>query len=92
MVVSNDKKKAIVGYYKILAKPNERYNRIRLTGLDPDKLYLIEGSDTQHYGDELMNVGIILSEDYTDRAQEYWQREKPKDFASRLFILTEAIK
>lgn len=90
MVVARDKKKALVGYYKVLAKPNERYNRIKLTGLDPDKLYAIEGKDTKHYGDELMNIGILLSEDYTDRASEYWQRERAGDYSSWLFILTEA--
>lgn len=90
MVVARDKKKAIVGYYKVLAKPNERYNRIKLTGLDPDKRYAIEGKDTKHYGDELMNIGILLSEDYTDRASEYWQRERAGDYSSRLFIVTEA--
>ncbi|MED3961562.1 alpha-galactosidase [Niallia taxi] len=90
MVVARDKKKALVGYYKVLAKPNERYNRIKLTGLDPNKLYAIEGKDTKHYGDELMNIGILLSEDYTDRASEYWQRERAGDYSSRLFILTEA--
>lgn len=89
MVVSQDKKEAIVGYYKVLAKPNEKYNRLKLKGLDPNKLYKINGQKTSHYGDELMNIGIILSEDYTDRADEYWQRDLPKDYDSKLFILTE---
>jgi alpha-galactosidase len=89
MVVSGDKKEAIVGYYKVLAKPNDKYYRINLIGLDPDKLYAIEGKETTHYGDELMNVGIILAEDYTDRAGEYWSREKSGDFSSKLFLLKE---
>jgi alpha-galactosidase len=89
MVVSEDKKEAIVGYYKVLAKPNDKYYRIKLIGLDPDKLYEIEGKETTHYGDELMNVGIVLAEDYTDRAGEYWSREKSGDFSSKLFLLKE---
>ena len=89
MVVSEDQREAIVGYYKVLAKPNDKYYRIKLKGLDPDKLYSIEGKETTHYGDELMNVGIILAEDYTDRASEYWQREKEGDFSSKVFILKE---
>lgn len=87
MVVSEDKKEAMVGYYKVLAKPNDKYYRIKLKGLDPDTLYAIEGKETTHYGDELMNIGIILAEDYTDRAEEYWSREKPGDFSSELFLL-----
>ena len=90
MVVSKDKSEAIVGYYQVLAKPNEKYSRIKLTGLDPDKLYSIEGKNSTHYGDELMNIGIILAEDFTDRSSEYWQREKKGDFHSTLFILKEA--
>jgi alpha-galactosidase len=89
MVVSGDKQEAIVGYYKVLAKPNDKYYRIKLIGLDPDKLYAIEGKETTHYGDELMNVGIVLAEDYTDRAGEYWSREKSGDFSSKLFLLKE---
>jgi alpha-galactosidase len=89
MVVSPDKKEAMVGYYKVLAKPNDKYYRIKLKGLDPNKLYAIEGKETTHYGDELMNVGIVLAEDYTDRAREYWSREKSGDFSSKLFLLKE---
>ncbi|MFB3161936.1 alpha-galactosidase [Neobacillus sp. 179-J 1A1 HS] len=89
MVVSEDKKEAMVGYYKVLAKPNDKYYRIKLKGLDPDKLYKIEGKETTHYGDELMNIGILLAEDYTDRAGEYWSREKLGDFSSELFLLKE---
>ncbi|WP_129731018.1 alpha-galactosidase [Ectobacillus funiculus] len=89
MVVSEDQREALVGYYKVLARPNDKYYRIKLRGLDPDKLYSIEGKETTHYGDELMNIGIVLAEDYTDRASEYWQREKEGDFSSKLFILKE---
>jgi alpha-galactosidase len=89
MVVSEDKKEAIVGYYKVLAKPNDKYYRIKLEGLDPEKLYSIEGNNSTHYGDELMNVGIVLARDYTDRASEFWQREHWSDFSSKLFVLKE---
>lgn len=91
MVVSEDKKVAIVGYYKVLSKPNDKYYRIKLVGLDPEKLYLIEGRETLHYGDELMNVGIILGENYTDRAGEFWSKEKTEDFSSAIFTIRETI-
>ncbi|KKI92410.1 alpha-galactosidase [Bacillus sp. SA1-12] len=89
MVVSLDKKEANVGYYQVLAKPNDRYSRIILKGLDPNKLYTINGSTTTHYGDELMNIGIILADDYTDRASDFWSREHPHDYSSRLFVIKE---
>lgn len=87
MVVSEDREEAIVGYYKVFAKPNDKYYRLKLKGLDPDKLYVIEGTETSHYGDELMNVGIILNGNYTDRADEFWEREHPGDYDSTLFVL-----
>ncbi|MDQ0231911.1 alpha-galactosidase [Metabacillus malikii] len=89
MVVSNRKDEAIVGYYKVLAKPNDKYYRLKLKGLDPTKRYKISGLDTTHYGDELMNIGIILGEDYTDRAAEYWSREHPHDYDSQIFVIKE---
>lgn len=90
MTVSEDKQTALVGYYKVLAKPNESYQRLRLKGLDPDKKYVINGEKT-YFGDELMNIGIMLSGNYIDRANEYWSQEKPGDYQSRLFTL-EAIE
>lgn len=89
MIVSEDQREAIVGYYKILAKPNDKYYRIKLKGLNPEKFYHIKERGSNHYGDELMNIGIILAEDYTDRAYEYWQRELPGDFSSEIFVLKE---
>jgi alpha-galactosidase len=89
MVVTKDKTEALVGYYKVLAKPNDKYYRLKLKGLDSDKLYAIEGIKSTHYGDELMNLGIVLGEDYTDRASEFWSREHPHDYASKLFVLKE---
>ncbi|MDP4086621.1 MAG: alpha-galactosidase, partial [Bacillota bacterium] len=89
MIVSKDKKEAFVGYYKVLAKPNDKYYRIKLKGLEADKLYKIEGKNSTHYGDELMNVGILLAGDYTDREFEFWERDHRNDFSSKLYILKQ---
>lgn len=88
MVTSNDQENAIVGYYKVLARPNEGYKRIKLHGLDPDKLYNVQPLNIQVYGDELMNIGLILAENFTDRADEYWGREHPGDYQSSIFTLS----
>ncbi|WP_035343998.1 alpha-galactosidase [Alkalihalobacillus hemicellulosilyticus] len=87
MIVAADQSEAIVGYYKVLSKPNDHYYRIPLKGLDPTQKYVIEERQTTHYGDELMNVGIILAENYTDRANEFWSKKKEGDFSSKLFVL-----
>lgn len=62
MVVSEDKKKAIVGFYCMRSNVNTLPGFLRLAGLDKDTLYKME--DKEYYGDELMNMGITLSEFY----------------------------
>lgn len=62
IVVSEDKKKAIVGFYNITSKVNSVPGFIKLTGLDPDTLYKMEGKE--YFGDELMNLGITISQFY----------------------------
>lgn len=59
MVVSEDKNSAIVGFYCMRSNVNTLPGFLRLTGLDPDRLYRMEGEE--YYGDELMNMGITLS-------------------------------
>ncbi|MBQ0167025.1 MAG: alpha-galactosidase [Treponema sp.] len=62
MVVSEDKKKAIVGFYCMRAKVYSLPGFLKLAGLDPDLKYRMEGK--QYFGDELMNMGITLAEFY----------------------------
>ena len=62
MVVSPDKKTAIIGWYKTLNQVNAPFSRIRLQGLDPELCYHLEGCSQTFYGDELMNLGLITSD------------------------------
>lgn len=64
MVVSQDKKEAILGLYQALAKPNPKIERVELKGLNPDIEYQINDSEDTYYGDELMNIGLIFSDFY----------------------------
>ena len=85
MVVSEDKKTAIVGYYRALNGVNQAYSRIKLQGLDPDMLYENILNKTENYGDELMNFGLITT-DVT--AGEVPGDATPcTDFESRIYIL-----
>lgn len=86
MVVSQDKKAALVGYYQILAKPNPSYKRLKLLGLNPNYRYQIDHK-TERYGDDLLNIGLLFGENYIDRAEEYWNKEKEGDFQSKIFYL-----
>ena len=61
IVVSADKREAIVGYYRILNRPNAPRTRLRLFGLCADTEYKITSrKGTSYFGDELMNAGILI--------------------------------
>lgn len=89
MVVSKDKKEALVAHYQILAEPNPNYKRLKLSGLDSHTRYHIKEKyiDQVRSGVDLENIGLILNQNYIGREQEYWSREMPGDFHSRIFYL-----
>lgn len=85
MVVSEDKKTALVGWYRVLNTVNASYTRVLLRGLNPDTLYENVENGTEHFGDELMNLGLLTT-DVT--AGEATGNEPPcTDFESRIYIL-----
>jgi alpha-galactosidase len=83
MAVSKDNREALVGHYTVLAMPNPSYKRLKLTGLSPDILYRVEELGIEAYGDELMNVGIMLNPDYTGTS--LGGSEESGDFKGRIF-------
>jgi alpha-galactosidase len=85
MVVSDDRRRAVVGYYRTLNRPNPGVNRLRLRGLDPQARYRVTPwpgrSDTVERdnahtrgGDELAEVGLFLDVDRHEIAGhgDYW--------------------
>lgn len=62
MVVSENQKKALVGYYRVMQPINIGFVRLKLKGLKEDTLYKVSGYDYDCYGDELMQAGMILSD------------------------------
>lgn len=83
IVVSENRKEAIAFYYQRLNKVNASWLRCRLTGLAEEKKYSVTafGSTSEHYGDELMNVGVIINRNKLE--------ELGGDFASILFDIRE---
>lgn len=91
MVVSEDQRTAIVGYYKILNDVNCEYRRLRLKGLDPKKVYRVDQTGTCHGGDELMNLGLITTDASAGQptsGQPEDDFEICTDFWSKLYVLT----
>ena len=85
MVVSDDGKEAIVGWYRVLNGVNLPYTRLRLKGLCEDLPYKVDGERGIHYGSELMNAGLITTDASSGQAQG--NEEMCRDFESRLYIL-----
>jgi alpha-galactosidase len=87
MIVSEDKKTAIVGRYRVLNKPNPGYERLRLVGLDNDKQYNMISTGFKYYGDELMNIGLVVNDNFTGYNENFSELENG-DFNSRIFVLS----
>lgn len=72
MSVSPDKKRAVLGYYKILNDVNMGFDKLPLIGLDENSRYVVSLNGTQCYdtavnGDELINHGLIIQKyDYDE--------------------------
>lgn len=82
MVVSEDGRTALVGYYRTRQPSNAPFLRLRLAGLRGDLAYRIEGREGTFFGDELMQAGLLLS----DRASGVrGSTVRQGDYQSRLF-------
>ena len=85
MVVSEDQNTALVGWYRVLNGVNMPYSRVKLQGLRPDVIYENEFSHTEHYGDELMNLGLITSD--VTSGEIIGDLVPCTDFESRIYVL-----
>ncbi|MDE6955945.1 MAG: alpha-galactosidase [Oscillospiraceae bacterium] len=84
MAVSPDRRTALVGWYKTLNEVNGPFRRLRLRGLDPALCYTVDGTSA-HYGDELMEVGLVTTD---SSAGECRDGQCPsRDFDSHIFVL-----
>lgn len=88
MTVNEDRSQALIGWYRILNTANPPYSRLKLTGLDPDRLYRVREGERilgSFYGDELMNAGLITSDKSSGEVLE--GAKANCDFESRIYIL-----
>ena len=88
--VSDDRAHAIVGWYRVLSRPEPSWATLPLRGLDPARTYEVRIWPEDPWltlrnlaprgGDDLMANGLILDEDRTYAASR-------GDFVARLFEL-----
>ena len=92
MCVSPDKKQAVAVYYKVKATPNPKLKKLPLTGLDPDKRYYCSRNGRTYYGDELMNMGLLLDMEFTgsfarkDSVTKKNSGTDAGDFTSQMYV------
>ncbi|MGK4058795.1 alpha-galactosidase [Loigolactobacillus coryniformis] len=86
MVVSPDKKIAIVAHYKTLNQVNRSYQRLKLKGLNATFEYELDNS--MYTGCELMNAGLIITDASSGQINEQNKRPETYDFDSRIWVLT----
>ncbi len=60
MVVSKDKKEALITYVQVVASPNGMRKMLKVPGLDANTLYSIEESDEILLGSTLEKVGLVI--------------------------------
>ena len=84
MVVSPDKRTALVGWYTTLNEANGPCRRVKLRGLDPALAYTVDGCGS-HFGDELMAVGLLTADSAAGECRSGGRASR--DFDSRVFVL-----
>lgn len=85
MVVSEDKKEAVMGYYKILNDVVCPYRRLKLQGLDETFEYTVSGMDGSFSGCELMKAGLITTDPSAGQVLD--GGETCTDFWSKIYVL-----
>jgi alpha-galactosidase len=72
MIVSEDKKQALIGYFRVLAEPNAPLKSLRLKGLNPDFDYRIAGNEAEYPGDHLLYAGLPVNDLRGDFQSKIW--------------------
>lgn len=86
MVVSKEKNEALIGWYKVLATPNnKKFQTLKLVGLEPNCKYHINELNRFFYGDELMYSGLPLPIEFNGANKKIAARGG--DFQSIVFYL-----
>lgn len=66
MVVAKDKSEALMTYVQVRGVPNSKSRKVKLDGLDPQKIYALEGSDEKYTGEMLEKGGFLVKDMWGD--------------------------
>lgn len=87
-VVSEDKKTSLVGFYRPLQEVNTSYKRVKLCGLHAEEEYEVSINNTVNYGDELMNLGLSISDLSSGEFTEKYDGING-DYHSRIYVIKQ---
>lgn len=87
-VVSKDKKTSLVGFYRPLQEVNTSYKRVKLCGLHAEAEYEVSINNTVNYGDELMNLGLSISDLSSGEFTEKYDGTNG-DYHSRIYVIKQ---
>lgn len=87
-VVSEDKKTSLVGFYRPLQEVNTSYKRVKLCGLHAEAEYEVSINNTVNYGDELMNLGLSISDLSSGEFTEKYDGTNG-DYHSRIYVIKQ---
>ncbi|EGP66343.1 alpha-galactosidase [Streptococcus sp. oral taxon 056 str. F0418] len=87
MVVSKDKKIAILAHYKMLNQVNHPFRRLKLQGLNPNAIYQIDQHD--YSGAELMQAGFSITDASSGEHNNQSPLPPTYDFDSRIWVIQQ---
>ena len=65
-VVNKDKTEALITFVQVLNRPNMHSIKIKIDGLDDDKVYRIDGTEKLYHGSTLANAGLLFERPWGD--------------------------
>lgn len=72
MFVNEKTKEVLVFYFKVLAEPYVNGRKLKLQGLNPNEKYIINDKK-ELYGDQLMNIGLDIKNEFGDFRGSLWR-------------------
>lgn len=79
MVVSKDKREALLTYVQVRGVPNVKSRKLKLQGLDENATYALVGSSEKYRGEILVKAGFLFKDFWGDAVSRLYYFRKIKD-------------
>ena len=75
MFLSKDGNDVFAAYFQVLCEVNPGIRRMKFTALDPAAVYEVMEDGSRYYGDELMEIGLVV-DCHGDFQSQTWRLKK----------------